>query len=245
MASEHTDTWYYCIECKDKAYKSSCDHVKHNNHEYLTIQGVLIIPEFISNAEEVHIVNEIDKIPWVDSQSGRRKQDFGPKVNFKKKKLKLGSFTGFPEHSKVLLERMKEVEALSDFLPVEMCNLEYEPLKGASIDPHFDDFWLWGDRLVTFNLLSNTSYTLTQTDSPNEIILPLPARCLAVIYGDARNKWMHSIARHHISSRRIGITVRELTPQFLEGGSSESLGKELLATAAQTWMPPLQIIRTT
>lgn len=189
------------------------------------------MPDFITEAEELLLINNIDKMPWVDSQSGRRKHDFGPKVNFKRKKIKSESFLGFPSYSAFILKRMKELAVLRDFLPVEMCDLEYEPSKGAAIDPHFDDFWLWGERLVTINLLSNTCYTLSQSDKSMRIIIPLPRQSLTVLYGDARYKWMHSIARRDITSRRLGITIRELTPEFLPGGKSASKGRELLEKA--------------
>lgn len=126
---------------------------------------------------------------------------------------------------------MRTIDVLSGFKPVEMCNLEYEPSKGAAIDPHYDDFWLWGERLVTINLLSTTFYTLSQPDSTQRIIVPLPSRSLIVLHADSRYKWMHSIAREHIYNRRIGITIRELTPEFLEGGASASIGQQLLSKA--------------
>lgn len=187
--------------------------------------------DFVTSDEEITLVDNIDKIPWVESQSGRRKHDFGPKVNFKKKKVKQEAFKGFPQYSRFLIDKLSEVEQLRDFQAVEMCNLDYQPNKGASIDPHFDDFWLWGERLVTVNLLSETCYTLTRHDTTDQIIVALPRHSLIVLYGEARYKWMHSIARHHISTRRIGITIRELTPQFLEGGELESVGRDLLAKA--------------
>lgn len=194
---------------------------------------MLVVKDFVSEEEEIKLIENIDRIPWVESQSGRRKHDFGPKVNFKKKKIRLNTFKGFPEYSRFILQRLATVEELSDFLAVEMCNLDYHPSKGAAIDPHFDDFWLWGERLVTLNLLSETCYTLTQSDSNDQIVIHLPRRSLVVLYGEARFKWMHSIAREHINTRRIGITIRELTPLFLNGGELEATGNELLAIAKQ------------
>ena len=46
--------------------------------------------DFISEVEEEKIVGELlgKEERWVDSVSGRRKIDFGPQANFKKKKLK-------------------------------------------------------------------------------------------------------------------------------------------------------------
>ena len=46
--------------------------------------------DFITEAEEEKIVGKLmaKEERWVDSVSGRRKIDFGPQANFKKKKLK-------------------------------------------------------------------------------------------------------------------------------------------------------------
>ena len=87
---------------------------------------------------------------WIDSQSGRRKQDFGPKANFKRKKAKIGNFDGIPIQLKNIFEKMKKLSILNNFKPVEALFLEYDPLRGAHIEPHFDDNWLW----VRFYILS-------------------------------------------------------------------------------------------
>lgn len=159
-------------------------------------------------------------------------QDYGPKVNFKKKKLRADKFTGLPIYSKFLYDRMQGLQELKDFLPVELCNLEYSSDRGAAIDPHFDDFWLWGERLVTLNLLSDSVLSFTNDSLRNvEVQVPLPRRSLIVVSKDARNVWKHSIHRHHISGKRLAITLRELTPEFLEGGDREVEGKNLLEVA--------------
>ena len=188
------------------------------------------------------------------------------------------------------------VTSLNDFRCVELCNLCYEPDRGAAIDPHKDDEWLWGERLVTLNLLSDTAYCMLhesaatdtseqqqvqKTVSSNEqssplpcfsspiscidiqassfssktdlksfssvkspiitvsesqlsdvmIRIPLPRRSLVIIAGDARYTWLHSIRSEDIQSRRIGITFRELSSEFMEGGSRANEGQSLLATA--------------
>lgn len=195
---------------------------------------MLVHCDFLTEEEELNLVSAIDGTPWVDSQSGRRKQDFGPKVNFKRKKVKSDAFHGFPSYCGYILERLRLVSILSTFRPVEMCNLEYEPSKGAAIDPHFDDSWLWGERLITLNLLSETRYTMTRPGTDTQILIALPRRSLIVLFSDARYEWMHSIARDDITSRRIGITIRELTAEFLEGGGSCQVGQQLLQKAVVT-----------
>jgi len=223
--------WHFCIICGDTAFISS-DHSSHSEaSDRLTISGVTLIPDFVSPDEEQLLITGIETIPWVDSQSGRRKHDYGPKVNFKKQKLKLDCFLGFPQHSSNLLDKLQSCTPLSDFLPVEMCDLEYTPERGSAIDPHFDDSWLWGERLVTLNLLSPITYTLTRSGSREEVLIPIPRRSLIILSDSARHEWMHAIKRGHVTSRRIGITIRELSSHFLPGGEAEELGQALLDKA--------------
>ena len=185
-------------------------------------------------------------------------QDYGPKVNFKWQKLKLGSFCGLPPFSRLLVERMRGlVDTLADFTPVELCNLDYQPERGAHIEAHRDDSWLWGERLVTVNLLSPVLLTFTYphsspppsstphttqptSDSPHSppppsshVHIPLPSRSLVVVQGPARHLWLHSILSRHVISRRVGITLRELSNEFLAGGKAEEMGGLMLKIARQ------------
>lgn len=127
--------------------------------------GVEIIPNFISPEEEKALINEIDFISWKESQSGRRKQDYGPKVNFKKQKVKFATFNGLPSYINPIIMRMNNLPYLKDFKVVEQCNLDYSSERGSHIDSHFDDDWLWGEHLVTLNLLSDTWFTMTYPES--------------------------------------------------------------------------------
>ncbi|XP_041977745.1 alpha-ketoglutarate-dependent dioxygenase alkB homolog 4 [Aricia agestis] len=135
----------------------------HPNHQGTPIEysGVYIQLDFISKDEENELMKNIDEVPWDISQSGRRKQNFGPKTNFKKKKIVPGKFDGFPAFSKYLQDRFLSVPLLEGYEVIEQCSLEYDPDKGASIDPHIDDCWIWGERIVTVNCLSDSVLTMT------------------------------------------------------------------------------------
>lgn len=159
-------------------------------------------------------------------------KDYGPKVNFKRRKIKSDVFTGLPDFSRVLYKRMKSTDILKDFEPVEQCNLEYLPERGSSIDPHFDDFWLWGERLVTLNLGSDTILCMTSSDYPDiSVHIPLFRNSLIVVYGPARHAWMHGIHRCDITGKRLAITYRELSAEFQAGGKKEQVGQNLLDIA--------------
>lgn len=134
-------------------------------------------------------------------------QNFGPKTNFKKKKLRLGTFNGFPRTTKFVQEKLNEVKELKDFQTIEQCSLEYNPQRGASIDPHIDDCWIWGERIITVNVLGDSILTMIpyrgsidkynlncvenieNTDLQEEKIvvrLPMPEGSLMILYGSAR-----------------------------------------------------------
>lgn len=252
----------FCPSCGDKAWRDglSMSHELHINeseqkeeigHEsnssnatkyFIYIQGVYVVNESITLEQEQYLCEQIDLAAWTESQSGRRKQDFGPKVNFKKKKCKIGLFRGLPGYIRNTFESLKSNhgQILTDFHPVEMCNLEYVPERGSSIDAHLDDAWLWGSRLVTLNYLSSTVLTLSRPDGDKmsgddeevvEIAIEMAPRSLLVLYGEARYDWLHSIKRNDIQSRRLATTLRELTPQFLPGGKDEIIGEQLLLVA--------------
>lgn len=154
----------YCPLC-DKSWPGwDADLYKnHPNHQGKAIEfpGVYIQLDFLNSCEITSLVKELDNIPWETSQSGRRKQNFGPKCNFKKRKLRLGSFNGFPKPTKFVQEKLSKVPILADFQTIEQCTLEYDPSRGASIDPHIDDCWIWGERIVTVNVMGNSVLTMT------------------------------------------------------------------------------------
>lgn len=100
------------------------------------------------------------------------------KSTLRNKKIKVAGFTGLPSFSEGLWERMKNHTVLKGFLPVEQCNLDYNSDRGSAIDPHLDDSWLWGERLVSLNLLSDTLLTMTCSSVDNlQLISHLNQHC--------------------------------------------------------------------
>ncbi|KAF5286115.1 hypothetical protein FQA39_LY16398 [Lamprigera yunnana] len=232
------DTYIYCSECK--LAWPGWDFLKeqiHPNHlgNPVRYSGVFVQDNFLTVEEEEFLMGSINNTPWDLSQSGRRKQNYGPKCNFKKKKLQLGSFDGFPKFSKFVQEKFKQVPILRDFQTIEQCSLEYDPKRGASIDPHIDDCWIWGERVVTVNLLADSVLTMTLNDKLSKYNLDCvshyPAvlhengemneleepyrRSLCVLYGSARYDWEHQVLRDDIVERRVCLAYREFTPPYL------------------------------
>jgi len=227
--------YLYCAECGAAWQQVEDSHQTHPHHEgrQIAFPGICVREGFITEEQERRLIAEIDNTQWKDSQSGRKKQDFGPKVNFKKKRLRTADFSGLPAYSQPLYTRLiQEVGVLSGFCPVELCNLDYDSERGSAIDAHFDDFWVWGDRLVTINMISDTFLTFTNDkESDVEVLVPMPRHSLIVVHGAARAEWKHAVKREHINGRRISICLRELTPEFLPGGARHTEGQALLDIA--------------
>ncbi|XP_071633222.1 alpha-ketoglutarate-dependent dioxygenase alkB homolog 4 isoform X2 [Temnothorax longispinosus] len=223
-------SYVYCPYC-DKL-SPGWDINEYEKHPYhdgnlIDYPGVYIKLDFLKEDEAEELMKALDDLPWQASQSGRRKQNFGPKCNFKKRKLQLGSFNGFPKTTQFVQRKFEEIPLLHGFQTVEQCSLEYDPERGASIDPHVDDCWIWGERIVTVNVL----------DIDNNVVirLPMPARSLMVLYGPARYKWEHSVFRQDVTSRRVCLAYRELTPPYLENGEHQEEASEILRQASLFW----------
>jgi len=254
-------SYAYCPSC-DKAWPGwdinlYKDHPNHQGNP-VDFPGTYIQLDFLNQDECEKLINSLDSIPWDISQSGRRKQNFGPKTNFKKKKLRLGKFNGFPESTKFVQDKLNQVFELKNFQTIEQCSLEYDPEKGASIDPHIDDCWIWGERIVTVNVLGDSVLTMTpyrgsinkynldcvehhqNEELPKEnyvVRLPMPEGSLMVLYGQARYQWEHAVLREDVNSRRVCLAYREFTPPYLpdKNGKCNEESLEILAKAVTFW----------
>lgn len=72
------------------------------------------------------------------------------------------AFEGYPRFTKFIQDRFKTLSLLKTFETVEQCSLEYTSERGSSIDPHIDDCWIWGERIPTLSLLTDSVLTLTK-----------------------------------------------------------------------------------
>ncbi|XP_017859879.1 PREDICTED: alpha-ketoglutarate-dependent dioxygenase alkB homolog 4 [Drosophila arizonae] len=166
---QQLESWSYCTKCEAfyPGWDTQAVQAAHSDHtltDSLALPGIYVQEQFLSAAEGKQLIADLDDLPWDISQSGRRKQNYGPKTNFKKRRLQLGSFQGFPAATRYVQQRFESVPLLRDFQTIEQCSLEYEPSKGASIDPHVDDCWIWGERVVTVNCLGDAVLTLNLYD---------------------------------------------------------------------------------
>ena len=72
--------------------------------------------------------------------------------------------------------------------------------------------------------------SFTSPESNLEIDVPIRARSLLVLSGESRHEWLHSIRRNEIKSKRLCITVRELSDNFKKENSE--MAKEIYRIAS-------------
>lgn len=174
----------------------------------------------------------------------------------------MGNFNGFPLSTKFVQDRFEQIPIMKNYFTIEQCSLEYNPKSGASIDPHVDDCWIWGERIVTLSLQADTVLTLTPHHikycnqynidyipniecSPNStnnsnypvdvVRILMPRRSLLVLYGKPRYLWEHCILREDILERRVCIAYREFTPPYLKGGEKFAESCDILNKAKHFW----------
>eukprot|EP00439_Symbiodinium_sp_Y106_P082592 s1139_g22.t1 len=194
-------------------------------------EGLELFHEVLPGGEdmEMEILAQLQAWPWQPSQSGRWKQDFGPKANFKKQQVKVPeTWKGFPAWSHQLLSNLLcRSETLQSFEAVECLSLWYDADRGANHALHVDDLWLWGDRILGVSMQSASVFTFY--DPVNQVVVrvPLPRRSAYLISGRVRVDWQHGLLAEDISGPRVAITFRELT----EAVASSELGQLALERA--------------
>merc|ERR1719221_1781711 len=179
--------------------------------------GFELLPDIVPDvAAEAALLREIDMHPWQESQSGRRKQDFGPRANFKRQRLKIPiEWRGLPRYAHQLLTRLcTECQGLKNFEVAEYLALEYSAARSANHAFHIDDTWLWGERIIGVSLRSSTVITFYEPCSRTALRVSVPNRSAYVLSSNVRYAWQHGILADDIDDVRIALTFRELEPEL-------------------------------
>lgn len=211
-----THSYVYCHYC-NKAYPGwrPDEYKAHPNHsgEPIDYKGVYILENFLTQEEEHDLIEGIDCVPWDLSQSGRRKQNYGPKCNFRKRKLQVGDFRGFPQFSKFVQDKFNSVEILTDFQTIEQCSLEYTNIRGASIDAHVDDCWIWGERIISVNLLSDSVLTMTMNHKSDKYNLDCVKNYKSILTEDGSFNETDLAYQFNLYRQKVDYIVRVPMPR--------------------------------
>lgn len=180
------------------------------------IPGFLIYPDFISEALEQRLTDEIDAQPWMVDYS-RRLQYYGFRNELEEPYQLIAIPLPIPQAVNELARKIHADQHLVYF-PDQVIINEYQP--GEGIRPHKDRNY-YENQICGINLASGCIMRFTNGKSQEVVDVELPRRSLYIMQDDARKKWNHSIPprkkdlingtiRHR--ARRISITYRKVKP---------------------------------
>ena len=180
-------------------------------------RGLRVLPAFVSEAEAEALLREIERHPFKASQSGKWKQHFGPRMNFRKRRMNVSGFEGVPHYARDLEARLRKrggdaelTRALEGFRVTDVFVLRYHASERSNLDLHTDDLFAYGEVILDLSLESDSVLSFYHPASGAGVRAALPARSLAVLFGPARVEWEHAILADDVDGRRTSITLRTL-----------------------------------
>jgi len=174
--------------------------------------GFFYYPDFITEAEETHLHNEIMKfdlhpLMFQGYEAKRKVASFGYDWNFQTRVLTKG--TDIPGSFDFLMRKVSSTIAIRNIQLAELLLTEY-PV-GSVINWHRDAPPF--DIIAGISLLSDCKFRFRPNDKAKQnrkaiISFPLQRRSLYVMSGDSRSNWEHSIPA--VKEVRYSITLRTL-----------------------------------
>lgn len=178
----------------------------------LGVNGLLYIPNCISQEEQDRLIQIIDRKQWEDAQ-GRRAQQYGHVYKSLAGAFRRPRTVGeLPDWLKQLALQM-QTDGIFAELPNQVIINEYQP--GQGIGNHIDATPTFGEVVVSLSLLSSAIMDFMRLRDHVEVVLEPGS--VVVIRGEARYEWTHGIAGRGEDrigeeavprSRRVSITFR-------------------------------------
>lgn len=168
-----------------------------------SISGLTYMPDFISAADEVALLQIIDKQPWLNDLK-RRVQHYGYRYDYKARAVTAESYLGpMPEWLSTYADRLQSGGHFKEKPDQAIIN-EYSP--GQGISAHIDCVPCFTDTIASLSLGSACVMVFTNIDSAAKQSLLLETKSLVVMTGDARYRWTHAIAARK-TDRLDGVTI--------------------------------------
>jgi alkylated DNA repair dioxygenase AlkB len=181
------------------------------------VPGLFLYPDFIDEAKEGQLLNEIDSQTWIVDYL-RRLQYYG----YRNELDKPYDLIKFPIPMPSLIEQLSHEiveQGIILLQPDQVIINEYVP--GEGIKPHKDRAY-YENQICGVNLGSSCIMRFIRGANLEVIDVEIPRRSLYVMQDDARKKWKHGIpprkkdkvdgqVQHR--ERRVSITYRKVKPK--------------------------------
>jgi alkylated DNA repair dioxygenase AlkB len=180
------------------------------------VPGLFLYPDFIDEAREQELLNEIDNQTWIVDYL-RRLQYYGYRNELEKPYDLIPFPIAMPPEIYHLSQEIVEQKILM-LQPDQVIINEYVP--GEGIKPHKDRAY-YENQICGVNLGSGCIMRFIKGMNDEVIDIEIPRRSLYVMQDDARKKWKHAIpprkkdniegmVKHR--ERRVSITYRKVKP---------------------------------
>lgn len=180
------------------------------------VPGLFLYPDFIDEAREQELLNEIDNQTWIVDYL-RRLQYYGYRNELEKPYDLILFPIAMPPEIYHLSQEIVEQKILM-LQPDQVIINEYVP--GEGIKPHKDRAY-YENQICGVNLGSGCIMRFIKGMNDEVIDIEIPRRSLYVMQDDARKKWKHAIpprkkdniegmVKHR--ERRVSITYRKVKP---------------------------------
>lgn len=181
-----------------------------------SINGLKIYYDFISQAEEVQLLQYIDSSEWLIDLK-RRVQHYGYKYNYRARKIEDSAYVGsLPDWLSFLINRLIS-NSFINFKPDQAIINEY--IENQGIAAHIDCEPCFGDTILSLSLSGPCVMNFERyPNSKEKISLLLEPRTLVLMTGESRYNWYHSIPNCRSDyfngnkvkrNRRVSITFRK------------------------------------
>jgi len=196
------------------------------------VPGLFLYPDFIDEALEAQLLNEIDSQTWIVDYL-RRLQYYG----YRNELDKPYDLIEFPVAMPPLIEQLSQkivAQGIVLLQPDQVIINEYFP--GEGIKPHKDRAY-YENQICGVNLGSSCIMRFIRGANLEVIDVEIPRRSLYVMQDDARKKWKHGIpprkkdvvAGHvQLRERRVSITYRKVKPKLVKPINPEGKVAKLL-----------------
>lgn len=176
--------------------------------------GLIIYPNFISEATEQELIREIDSQIWIVDYD-RRLQYYG----YRNELEKPYGLIPFPVAMPPLIHQFSEElvqQSVINLQPDQVIINEYAP--GEGIRPHKDRNY-FENQICGVNLGSGTMMRFIKIVGGDVVDVYMPPRTVYVMQDDARYKWNHAIVPRKkdvvdgillLRQRRLSITYRKV-----------------------------------
>ncbi|EQC41072.1 hypothetical protein SDRG_02126 [Saprolegnia diclina VS20] len=205
-----------------KAYEEECSFKRVPNFERARmgadpsqfVPGLLVYKDFITEADEAVMLEELDKGEWRRTIRARQVQHFGYEFNYKTQKC--DESTPLANMAPFCRSLINKMPVTFDGTPDQITANEYLP--GQGIASHIDTHSAFTGSIATLSLGHGSVMDFRHPDGRVESLLLAP-RSLYIMNGASRYQWTHCVQPRLFDvidgqkvprGRRVSITFRKL-----------------------------------